>query len=167
MKNELRDCELFQEMGEDDLDRIAALAEPRSLRQGDYLFLLGDPAERMFVVLEGEVETCMPLSLQGSMEDVAVERLRSGSALGWSAFVRPHRFTLSARAAGPCSLAAFRRADLEQVFARDPRLGLGFLEHIVEMMGRRLFSMQALWARELQRAVDGGRLRSTQVTPAR
>jgi CRP-like cAMP-binding protein len=99
------------------------------------------------------VELTFPLSFGGAVREVSVESKTPGSVLGWSALVKPHRFTLSARAAEKSELATFSRTDLLRVFEADPRVGCVVMQHIAEVVGRRLLQVEALWARELQRVV--------------
>jgi CRP-like cAMP-binding protein len=147
---------LFAELDDLEIEHLETISKLRSLRAEEYLFLLGDSADRLYVVLSGKIKTCFPLSLNGVMQDVTVESKGPGDALGWSALVRPYRFTLSARAAGPCEVAGFPRQELLRVMEGDPRLGLDFNKRLAEVIGNRLLKMQALWGRELQRAVSGG-----------
>ena len=150
---ELRKAAIFGELQDAEAARLLAVARPQHCRKGECLFLLGDHADRLYVVLTGSVELTFPLSFGGVVRDVPVESRAPGSALGWSALVKPHRFTLSARAAEAAELAAFLRQDLFQVFEADPRIGYVVMRHIAEVVGRRLLQVEALWARELQRAV--------------
>jgi len=150
---ELRKAVIFAELQNAEAERLLAMAQPQRCQKDECLFLLGDHADRLYVVLHGSVELTFPLSFGGVVRDVPVEAKAPGSALGWSALVKPHRFTLSARAAEPSELAAFLRQDLFQVFEAEPRIGYVVMRHIAEVIGRRLLQMQALWARELQRAV--------------
>jgi CRP/FNR family cyclic AMP-dependent transcriptional regulator len=156
MRAILERCELFQGLDDEQISPLVAIARHQELSHGDYLFLLGDHADRLYVVLAGKVEVCFPLSFGGALRDVAVETEVSGGTLGWSALVRPYRFTLSARAAERCEVAAFLRQELLGVLDRDCRLGRALLGRIAEMTGRRLLTMQALLARELQRTVAAG-----------
>jgi CRP-like cAMP-binding protein len=156
MQEVLRQSELFAELDDLEIEHLETISKLRSLRAEEYLFLLGDSADRLYVVLSGKIKTCFPLSLNGVMQDVTVESKGPGDALGWSALVRPYRFTLSARAAGPCEVAGFPRQELLRVMEGDPRLGLDFNKRLAEVIGNRLLKMQALWGRELQRAVSGG-----------
>lgn len=149
----LRRAAIFSELDEAEAAQLLAIARPRQCHKGECLFLLGDHADRLYVVLSGKVELTFPLSFGGVVQDVPVESKAPGSALGWSALVKPHRFTLSARAAESSELAAFLRQDLLRVFAENPRIGHAVMRHIAEVVGRRLLQVQALWARELQRAV--------------
>jgi CRP/FNR family cyclic AMP-dependent transcriptional regulator len=149
----LRQAAIFGELQDAEVARLLAVARAQQCRKGECLFLLGDHADRLFVVLAGKVELTFPLSFGGVVRDVPVELKIPGSALGWSALVKPHRFTLSARAAEPAELAAFLRQDLLRVFEAEPRVGYVVMRHVAEVVGRRLLQVEALWARELQRAV--------------
>ena len=151
-----RAAEVFQGLEDEQLTRLEEIARVRSLREGEYLFVLGDTADRLFVVLSGKVELCFPVSLKGVMKDVRVESKAAGEALGWSAFVKPFRFTLSARASETAEVAAYPCKDLEKLFDEDPKVGCVLMSRISELIGRRLLHMQALWARELQRTVMNG-----------
>ena len=150
---ELRRASIFAELQDAEAARLIAVARPRQCHKGECLFLLGDHADRLYVVLSGKVELSFPLSFGGAVRDVPVESRAPGSALGWSALVKPHRFTLSARAAERSELATFSRQDLLELFEAEPRIGCVVMRHIAEVVGRRLLQVQALWARELQRAV--------------
>jgi len=150
---ELRRAAIFSELNEAEAAHILAVARPRQCHKGECLFMLGDHADRLYVVLSGRVELSFPLSFDGIVQDVPVESKTPGNALGWSALVKPHRFTLSARAAETSELAAFLRQDLFRVFEAEPHIGHVVMRYIAGVVGRRLLQVQALWARELQRAV--------------
>ena len=156
MSDVLERSELLTGLDPAHVARLAAIAEHQSLAADEYLFLLGESADRLFVVLDGKLEVCFPLSFRGTMKDVAVETKEPGSALGWSALVKPYRFTLSARAAEPSEVACFARKELSALLEEDCQIGQAFIARIAEMVGRRFLTMQALWARELQRTIAGG-----------
>jgi CRP/FNR family cyclic AMP-dependent transcriptional regulator len=150
---ELRRAAIFEELQDAEVAPLLEVARPYQCHKGECLFLLGDHADRLYVVLSGKMELTFPLSFGGVVRDVPVELKAPGSALGWSALVKPHRFTLSARAEETSNLAAFLRQDLLRVFEQEPRVGYVVMRHVAEVVGRRLLQVQALWARELQRVV--------------
>lgn len=156
MADALADGEMFQGLESEDRARLLAFATTRALRAGEYLFLLGDNAEALYVVVSGRVDLCFPFRFSGTIRDIAFESKVPGDALGWSSMVAPYRFTLSARAAEASEIAAFSRAKLLQAFAANPVLGHQFYRQLASMIGHRLLAMQALWARELQRAMVEG-----------
>lgn len=138
---------------EGDAARLFELARPLSCREGDCLFRLGDAADRLYVVATGRVELTFPVVLGSVTREVPFESTARGNTVGWSALVEPYRFTLSARAAESSELATFRREDLFRLFEAEPRVGHVVMRRVAEIIGRRLLRMQALWVRELQRAV--------------
>jgi CRP-like cAMP-binding protein len=147
------DVDLFQGLSVDAVRRLSVIGRARTLAEGDYLFLLGDAAEYLYVVAKGTVDLCLPMRLGSAVKDIPVESAVAGRALGWSALVKPYRFTLSARAAEPSEVIGFARGDLQQLFNDAPEVGIRFLANLSELVGVRLLTFQALWVRELQRTL--------------
>lgn len=156
MHDVLKDADLFAGFSVDGILRLSEIGRWRVLAPGEYLFLLGENADCLFVVASGMVDLCLPMTLGGIVKDIPVESATPGSALGWSALVKPYRFTLSARAATPAEVIGFGRADLQQLFDTAPELGNRLFANLAELVGFRLLTFQALWVRELQRALESG-----------
>lgn len=160
MEELLRQVELFRDLGDEGVRRILAIGRARALDAGQYLFLLGDNADEFYVVLRGTLDLCLPIALRGTVKDITVESAGAGRAFGWSALVKPYRFTLSARATEPSEVVGFARDDLQRLAETEPGIGYSILTRISEVMGLRLVTFQALWVRELQRVVEGEAQRS-------
>ncbi len=154
MYDQLRQADLFQGLNDPEIYRLSTIGRTHSLRAGEYLFLLGDSAECLYVVLRGRFDLCFPISVGGIVKDIAVESLGPAKTLGWSALVRPFRFTLSARAAEATEVIAFTRHDLLELFDSNPVIARVVLGGIFELVGNRLSMFQALWARELRRTLE-------------
>jgi CRP/FNR family cyclic AMP-dependent transcriptional regulator len=154
MHDVLKDADLFEGFSVDGILRLSKIGRWRVLAAGEYLFLLGDTADCLYVVASGTVDLCLPMTLRGVVKDIPVESASPGKALGWSALVKPYRFTLSARAAEPAEVIGFPRAEMHQLFAGAPDLGNRLFANLAELVGVRLLTVQALWVRELQRALE-------------
>ena len=161
MQNEIRAAELFTGLNAGSVQRLAAIGRMLTLRAGEYVFMLGDSAEYVSVVTSGLVDLCFPITFGGVVKDITVESVGPGKTVGWSALVKPFRFTLSARAARPSEVMTFARPELLQVFAADPEIERVVLGRISELVGNRLTMFQALWARELLRTFSLGEQGST------
>ena len=157
MQESLIKCELFEGLAPELQTPLIAIARRQTLPKGEYVFMLGDHADRLFVLLQGKVEVCFPMAVGNTVKDVAVETMEAGRAFGVSAVIKPYRFTLSARAAEKSELATFSRADLFQILDADPVLGRAFMGQLVDVLGRRFLTMRALWGRELQRSINEAR----------
>jgi len=153
MKEVLQQCDLFRGMSDEAIAKVISVVRCESAGAGASLFRLGDTANSLFIVLAGCVELTVPISILGSMREVAVQTKGPGTALGWSAFVRPYRFRLSARVAEDCELAAIPRVEASRLFEGDHRTQLEFLRRIAEITAQRMLTVQALWVRELERSV--------------
>jgi CRP/FNR family cyclic AMP-dependent transcriptional regulator len=156
MHDQISTTELFKGLSISRLQRLAAIGRTLTLRTGEYLFLLGDSAQYVSVVTSGQVDLCFPISFGGVVKDITVEAVGPGKTVGWSALVRPYRFTLSARAAQASEVLAFARPELLKVFATDPEIERVVLSGIAELMANRLTMFQALWVRELLRTFSPG-----------
>jgi CRP-like cAMP-binding protein len=165
MEELLRQVELFRDLSSDGLRRVLAIGKGETLDAGQYLFLLGDDANELFVVLRGSLNLCLPIALRGTVKDITVESVGAGQALGWSALVKPYRFTLSARATEPSDVVGFARNDLQQLFEAELGIGYSVLTRVSEVMGIRLVTFQALWVRELQRTLASEAQRSAEGKP--
>lgn len=152
----LRQAELVEGLSPGQIQRLAAIGRSRTLRPGEYVFLLGDSADHLSIVVKGQVDLCFPMSLGDVVKDIAVESVGPGKTLGWSALVKPYRFTLSARATELSEVIGFARRDLLQLFEAELQIGYTLVTRISELVGIRLSTFQALWGRELQRRLATG-----------
>jgi CRP-like cAMP-binding protein len=146
-------AELFQGLSRDEVAKLSTIGTSRAVPAGDYLFRLGDDAQDFYVVTRGSVSLCFPIPFGEIVKDISIESAVAGEPLGWSALVKPYRFTLSARATEPSEVLAFARRDLLQLFDAEPWIARVLLTRIAELVGIRLLTFQALWMRELQRAL--------------
>jgi len=154
MIEDLRGADLLEGLTEQELQSIEAAARAVQVADGEFLFLLGDPANSLYIVAEGVMDLCFPLPVGDDVRDITIESVRPGETLGWSALVKPYKFTLTARASGTCRLLGFDRSELLAIFEANPRIGYLLSSRLSELVGLRLLSVQALWVRGLRRAIE-------------
>jgi CRP-like cAMP-binding protein len=146
--------DLLAGLAADDAARVMALASPVALAPGQVLFHLGADATSLFLVERGRVALTLPMQILGREEDVLVEERSPGQALGWSALIPPHRFTLKAKAEVETVVLAFPRETLLAHFADRPAIGYVVTRNVASVVGQRLQVFQAMWLREMQRMVE-------------
>jgi CRP-like cAMP-binding protein len=137
-----------------DAESVIALATPLDLAAGATLFRLGDEADAVYLIERGRIALSLPMKLAGRAQDVVVEEHDAGQTIGWSALIPPHRFTLTATAPLPSRVLVLRRARLMEFCEVYPRLGQLIALNIAGVIGHRLQVVQAMWLREMQRAVN-------------
>ncbi len=114
----LRQITVFSDLTEDQLQWFASHAEDVHLEPGAVLAREGDPAEMLYVVLDGE--------LQGRSEaagpDAPIYNVRAGQVTGMLPFSRMTHFPLSIRAVLSSRCALLRSKWFEEMLQRIPPL---------------------------------------------
>jgi CRP-like cAMP-binding protein len=122
-------------LGEEHLQKLAAMAQPQECPAGGVLFSEGDASGFIFILLSGEVVLEIKA---GDRDPAAVYVAGPGQLLGWSPVLGRHAMTATARAATSCRLAALDVARVEDLIQQDPRFGVAFLRHIALIVSDRL-----------------------------
>jgi CRP/FNR family transcriptional regulator, cyclic AMP receptor protein len=146
--------ELFRDLAAEEVQRILALGTRITLPSGASLFQLGDPAERLFLIERGRIRLTLPMRVRGREENVVVEERMAGQAVGWSALIPPHKFTLAATAPLETEVIALPREELRKHFVAYPAVGYKVTLNLAVVIGHRLQLFQAMWLREMQRTVE-------------
>ncbi len=153
--------ELLNGLSPAEADQVLALGSRRAVSSGSSLFRLGDAAECLFLIERGRIRLSFPMLVRGKEEEVFFEEKAPGETVGWSAMVPPYRFTLSAMAPLDAAVIALPREALLAFFDRAPETGRRIAFNLAILVGKRLQLVQAMWMREIQRAVE-----SRSVNPA-
>ena len=157
-------ADLLAGLAEEEATRVLALGSRIALSAGQVLFNLGDAADSLFIVESGRIALTLPLRLRDGQQDVLIEERSPGQALGWSALVPPHRFTLKAAASIDTEVLALPRAALFEHFAAHPAVGYAVTRNVSAVVGQRLQVLQTMWLREMQRVVEIRGVRARSVT---
>jgi len=116
-KDLLRHVEVFEGLPDDQLDWFLSQAQELRLKAGDVYARQGDPADAMFVILEGH--------LQGRGEiagETVTFDLEAGDVTGVLPFSRMKRFTVSGRAETNSHALRFPAAKFPELVQRMPEL---------------------------------------------
>lgn len=110
----LRSIELFSELSDDELERLAKVAHEASLDEGEALVRAGTWAYQMFAVEDGEVE----VRRDGS----AIATLRAGDVVGETGVVQRALRNADVVAASPVRVIFFIQADIGRMSKAMPDL---------------------------------------------
>ena len=97
-RDELRTVGLFQDLPDEQLDWFLEHATELRLQPGEISMRAGEPADRMMVLLEGEVQA----RVEGSNENLFT--IQAGSVSGVLPYSRMKTFPATSRAVRPLSL---------------------------------------------------------------
>ena len=102
------------------------------LAPGDSLFREGEKGEKMYVLLEGEMEILLG--------DFVLETVRQGALIGEMALIDDSARTASAVAKTPCRLAEIDRRRFHFLVQQTPH----FATHVMKTLAHRLRHMNAV-----------------------
>ena len=130
----------------EDLGELMEICEIETWKEGDVFAHEGEPADRLRLVLLGKValDKRIQLGLHGSVRRANVSIVGPGGAVGWSALVAPHVFTLSGICLEPCKFIALDAQQLRELMAQNPQMAYRIMIGIAEMVGTRLRDMTDL-----------------------
>lgn len=148
------EVELLKDLTAEETQQVLALGIRISVPSGAFLFRLGDPAERLFLIDRGCIRLTLPMRIHGLEQDIVVEERSSGQAVGWSALIPPYKFTLAASAPLQTEVIALPRQALRKYFQANPLVGYKMTLNLAVVVGHRLQLFQAMWLREMQRTVE-------------
>src|ERR1043166_2227336 len=97
----LKRTDMLHGVSDQTIDRIAAIARPQTIEEGEVLYAVGDPARSAYVVAEGRLR----FTLGGDGRPAAKGSIiAAGDILGWAALLAdqpPRLATAAAPQAGP------------------------------------------------------------------
>ena len=125
----------FKGLTAEQLETIAGYSMQWEFAAGELVFREGDPANRFFVILEGEV------ALESPVRDgaaVPIQTIGPGDVLGWSWLFAPYYWHFDARAVKPTTAIFFYATPLREECERDHDLGYELMKRVAEVVIGRL-----------------------------
>jgi len=127
--SELRHVPAFVDLPDDQLDWFISQAEDIHVKAGETYLRQGDPADAMFVILEGDVQARGELA----GETITIQG-KAGDITGTLPFSRMTRFTVSGRAVTDAHVLRFPAALFPDLIQRMPEL----TKRLVALMSDRI-----------------------------
>ena len=136
----LKSSELFAGLQTGHLEKVSSLCRGGSYRPGMVIFKEGDEATEFYILTEGRVVLEMELRPVPSRPAIptALEVATKGECFGWSALVKPHLYTLTARCMTNCTVLAIKGDMLRKVMADDVGLGFELMTRLAQLVSLRL-----------------------------
>ena len=129
----LKQKDIFWAMSKDFVKEIMEISVAESLKEGEWLFREGDPANTFYILLKG----CVKLSL-GETGQVVYIVNNAGEVFGWSSLIGRERFSASAECIAPTKLLKFDKEKLQKILEKDAANSLILFKRLAEILGNRL-----------------------------
>jgi CRP/FNR family cyclic AMP-dependent transcriptional regulator len=131
----LKKTAIFADLDEGELAQVAEICKEQSFQGGHFIFREGEPGNRFYLILKGEVR--ISRNIPGSGEE-ALAVLHAGSCFGEMAvFDRSERST-DAIANGPVTLSTISRPDFEILLDFNREMAYKILWSMVRLLSSRL-----------------------------
>jgi CRP-like cAMP-binding protein len=135
--NSLTNLSLFEGVPAEKLEPLAPLCEEIVAKAGDELFCEGCEAEKLYILLEGNVALSMKLTSRP--ENLVLGVINTyGQTFGWSVIVSANHYTASAEAKKDSRLLAINGKDFKDFLKLDPAVGFKVAMRMVEIVSSRL-----------------------------
>jgi len=162
----LRKAKDLKKLNEEQLRAIQSCCKQKEFRKGDRLFRQGETALHVWVLTQGEISLRFDVPEQilhdsyslmmeedtqaanapkdRTSEKNTISVITKGMSFGWSSFVPPYKYSLSAYCeTDVCELIRAERDDLINVFEEDPQIGYVIMSHFVKVVGQRFYKLQS------------------------
>ena len=128
----LRDTPILQGVSAPTIAKIAAIADPLAVDEGETLYSLGDPARSAYIVISGRLR--FTLGGDGRPE-ASGSIIPPGDILGWAALLvdQPRRIA-TVMALEPCRLLVIEGKALLQLLEDEPRAGFLVMQRLAKMI---------------------------------
>ncbi len=132
----------FEQLERGELERIARLGELKEVKAGEPIDVQGEPARKFCILVSGRLAVILTLDFGVVQQTYQIMTLGPGDMFAWSGLVGNPHYTAGSRAITNCSYLEFDVADLERLFAEDPRLGYVVMRLVAQTIASRLRHMQ-------------------------
>lgn len=130
----LSSLEFLKGLTSTDLELLGRFFELSAYVKGTVIFEQGDPAENMYLVMDGEVV------IRYKPEDgpiMTVTRVQSGGVFGWSAAVGNPEYTSAAICSMDSAVLSIHGQDIENLCSGNQRIGNVLLGRISQVIADR------------------------------
>jgi CRP-like cAMP-binding protein len=131
----LSKAEYFQGLTDEDLKLVDKICHLETYDEGTVLYHEGDKAKDLYVVEKGKISIRLE---EGQTKPLTVTIVSDGGAFGWSALVKPNRFTAGAKCLEKTSIVVIDGAEMHKLCQANTRLGEIVMENLAYLISSRL-----------------------------
>jgi CRP-like cAMP-binding protein len=127
----LQRAHFFTGLSPDEIEKVHAMTQAQGYTAGQYVYLAGAPATRLYIIASGKVKVLQP-ALSG--QEVVLDILTGGEFFGGLALLGDESYTESAQTLTSCCILEISAEVFQQILVQYPAVALKTLE----LVGNRL-----------------------------
>jgi CRP/FNR family transcriptional regulator len=128
---DLRDAQLFMHLDDDQLARLAAVAQPRRLAPEETLFLQDDPADAFYLLAEGRLKV---FKLLRDGRTATIRHVEPGQTFAEAALFQ-ETYPSSTETLSECLLYRFDKEQTLALLLAEPQLAVNLLAAMAHLLG--------------------------------
>jgi predicted N-acetyltransferase YhbS len=132
MAQAIKEVPLFHGMNSEQAMRVAGACTVREVRKGERLFTEHDPADRLYIVLQGQVV------ISGGAPSATIGTVHTGETCGEVSLLSARPHSASATADGHVEAAELLQRDLADLIRRRPDIGVIIYRNLAVGLGDKL-----------------------------
>ena len=139
----LKTVDIFQGLNDEQLSKLLAGCSELEYEQGNRLFAEGETAEHVWIVIDGRVDLRFDLPGRQTSDESTVSTTKAAKTLGWSSFVPPYQYKLSAYCASrTCKILQLQKEFLFNFFESDTDAGYTIMYNLSAVASSHFHSLQ-------------------------
>lgn len=139
----LKRTDIFAGLSDAQLNQIMAACREKGYESGQRLFAEGEDSDRVWTVMEGQVDLRFDLPGRPTSEENTIFSITAGNSLGWSSFVPPFKYKLSAYCATrTCKMLQVKKEYLLNLFEKDVRMGYQVISKLTGVASTHFHQLQ-------------------------
>jgi len=134
----LRRFPFFAQLGDEQLKAISMVSDEKTYPKDSLLVKEENPANKLFVLLEGDVDLVYSGGGEGAISNALVGTIAPGEMLGVSSFIEPYTYISSARATMPVKVVEIDGAAVRALIQVDKMMGFVLMKNVAAAVLERL-----------------------------
>ncbi len=138
--NALENCELFRELAEEYVEKIAGLCRVKAFKPGEFVFRQGDLGECLYIIVEGHIFLERSMDLGPRKGNVVIGILGRGRAFGcWSTLLdKSHNLMSTATCQKATKVLVINGKDLRNEMVNSTELGFNVSQKLCFLLRDRI-----------------------------
>jgi len=139
---DLKEAELFKGLDAKQLQLFGKHFTEMNFQAGEGVFSQGDPAQNLYILLEGEVT--LGIKAKGEVDITAYSVGKKGEVFGLSSLIKPYRNNVSATCTKKTRAYSINGEVLRKLMTKNSRVGIEIMQKVAEIYFNRLNSTRAM-----------------------
>jgi CRP-like cAMP-binding protein len=138
----LKETDLFKGLETKQLQLLGKHFMEETFETGEVVFAQGRPAEKLYILLEGEVT--LGIKAKGEVDITASSVGKKGETFGLSSLIKPYRNNVSATCTKKTKVISINGEVLRKLMKQNRKLGMEITERVAEIYYGRLNNTRAM-----------------------